>query len=105
MILRLRGECRGATDDNSPAFQRRVEAAKIPSPAGTTGLSVIKNGIAKPCGIRSAVPAGLVAVAGTPALKRRAIVGLSLPGRKTAEAFGHDAAGGGHIFKICVEAV
>src|SRR5665213_3365757 len=33
---------RGATDDNSPAFQRRVESAKIPSPAGTTEVSATK---------------------------------------------------------------
>jgi superfamily II DNA or RNA helicase len=33
---------RGATNDNSPAFQRRVESAKIASPVGTTEVSATK---------------------------------------------------------------
>ena len=33
---------RGATDDNSPAFQRRVQSAENSSPAGTTEVSATK---------------------------------------------------------------
>ena len=32
------------TVENSPAFQRRVKSEYVPSPAGTVGLSAIKNG-------------------------------------------------------------
>ena len=35
---------RGATNDNSPAFQRRVQSAEISSPAGTTEVSKTNQG-------------------------------------------------------------
>ena len=57
------GECRGATDDNSPAFQCRVGREMVASPAGTTEFS-------RSCGTYGHVQT-------PPALKRRPIVGLS----------------------------
>ena len=67
----LPGECRGATDDNSPAFQCRVGREMVASPAGTTEFS-------RPCGTYGHVQ--------TPqALKRRAIVGLSRWDRKATD--------------------
>ena len=59
-------------DDNSPAFQCRVQSANVPSPAGTAGNTVPK--------IRVSVQPprwGLWPCASNPALKRRAIIGLS----------------------------
>jgi len=63
---------RKATNDNSPAFQCRVKSANVPSPAGTTGNTVPKISI-------SVQPSrwDLWPCASTPALKRRAIIGLS----------------------------
>jgi hypothetical protein len=91
------GECRGATDDNSPAFQCRVGREMVASPAGTTEFS-------RSCGTYGHVQT-------PPALKRRPIVGLSRwdgrlrrtkprpacqnirfpAGANVAQAFGHDA--------------
>jgi hypothetical protein len=65
--------------DNSPAFQCRVQSANDPSPAGTTDVCQSKSlAMAETEGHAFSRPGGTLAGAGDdPALKRRAIVGLS----------------------------
>ncbi len=63
--------------DNSPAFQCRVQSTKIASPGGTTGMfkmmtpEIMCHPFSRPCGTRAGDGR-------YPALKRRAIAGLSL---------------------------
>jgi len=63
--------------DNSPAFQCRVQSTKVASPGGTTGMfkmmtpEIMCHPFSRPCGTRAGDGR-------YPALKRRAIAGLSL---------------------------
>jgi len=66
--------------DNSPAFQCRVQSANDPSPAGTTDVCQSKSlAMAETEGHAFSRPGGTRAGAGdNPALKRRAIIAMSL---------------------------
>jgi hypothetical protein len=75
-------------NDHSPAFQCRVQSANDPSPAGTTDVCKSKSfAIAETEGHAFSRPGGTLAGAGEdPALKRRAIVAMSLRDEGSATA-------------------